>query len=400
MTTFGKVHYVTASLVEKELLSFLERGKLAGTRCKTCGKLYVPPRAYCTECLTDEVEWEELSGRGKVLSYSVVHIGPTGFTTDTPYTVCVVDLEEGGRMMAGLGEGGEQSIEMGASVQLVPKPIEGDKITLIAYPEGEIGTAAKEEVKIKRGDPLLKGKVVIITGAGRGIGKAIALRFAEEGADLVLTARTTSQIEEVAREAEAMGVHALPITCDISNSASVNSMVEQAAEKFGRIDILVNNAGISWSARIQKMTDEQWKSVIDINLNGTFYCMRAVAPVMANQKPKGGKIINFTSTAAKYGNPGQANYGASKWGIVSLTKVAAREFANDGIQVNAIMPGYIETDMTADTPPAYKEEIIGQIPLKRTGKVEDVADATLFLASDQSRYMQGTIIQVDGGLRM
>jgi 3-oxoacyl-(acyl-carrier-protein) reductase len=303
-------------------------------------------------------------------------------------------------MMAWLGEGGEKAAELGTEVRLIPKKLEGDKITLIALLLGEEQLEPDKVVVRKRGEPVLAGRVAIVTGAGRGIGRAIALRFAQEGANLVLTARTMSQLEECAKEAETKGVRAIPVSCDVSDPSAVNHMVEAALKQFGRIDILVNNAGISRSASLVKMTDEQWKSVLDINLGGTFYCMRAVAPIMARQRPRGGKIINFTSTAAKYGNVGQANYAASKWGIIALTKVAAREFANDRIQVNAVMPGYIETDMTADTPPAYKETILGQIPLARSGRPEDVADVVLFLASDQSSYMQGVVVQVDGGLRM
>ncbi|MHA2496280.1 MAG: SDR family oxidoreductase, partial [Candidatus Hodarchaeales archaeon] len=170
----------------------------------------------------------------------------------------------------------------------------------------------------------------------------------------------------------------------------VQQVVQKTLQEFEKIDILVNNAGISWSSNIIKMTDEQWDSVIDVNLKGTFMFLRAVAPHMMELKPRGAKIINFTSTAAKFGNPGQANYAASKWGIIALTKVAARELAPYKINVNAIMPGFIETSMTADTPAHYKDQTIAQIPLARTGTPEDVVSTAVFLASSNSDYITGT----------
>ncbi|MFX0114278.1 MAG: SDR family NAD(P)-dependent oxidoreductase [Candidatus Hodarchaeota archaeon] len=246
----------------------------------------------------------------------------------------------------------------------------------------------------------LEGKTAIITGAGRGIGREIATEFARQGANVVLTARTESQIKEVAQEIRKAGGQALSIPCDVSKEEDVERVVEEALKEFEKIDILVNNAGISWSSILTKMTSEQWDAVINVNLKGTFLFLRAIAPHMMELKPRGAKIINFTSTAAKYGNPGQANYAASKWGIIALTKVAAREFAPYKINVNAVMPGFIETSMTADTPTHYKEQTVAQIPLARTGKPEDVVSATVFLASSDSDYITGTVIQVDGGLRM
>ncbi|MFW9917547.1 MAG: SDR family NAD(P)-dependent oxidoreductase [Candidatus Thorarchaeota archaeon] len=246
----------------------------------------------------------------------------------------------------------------------------------------------------------LEGKVAIITGAGRGIGKEIALEFAKQGASVVLTARTEAQIREVADEIRKTNGTALAVPCDVSKPEDVERVVQKTLQEFEKIDILVNNAGISWSSIIMKMTDEQWDAVIDINLKGTFMFLRAVAPHMMGLKPRGAKIINFTSTAAKFGNPGQANYAASKWGIIALTKVAARELAPYKVNVNAVMPGFIETSMTADTPARYKDQTIAQIPLARTGTPEDVVSTVVFLASSNSDYITGTIIQVDGGLRM
>ncbi|MCK5611846.1 SDR family oxidoreductase, partial [Candidatus Pacearchaeota archaeon] len=187
---------------------------------------------------------------------------------------------------------------------------------------------------------------------------------------------------------------------DASSFEDAQATADEALSKMGGIDILVNNAGISRSALISKMTDDLWNSVININLTGTFNCIRAVSSHFMEKKPLGGKIINLTSTAAKYGNVGQSAYAASKWGIIALSKTAARELARYKVNVNCIMPGYIETAMTADTPSVYKEQTIAQIPQMRIGYPADVAKVAVFLASQDSDYMTGGVVQVDGGLRM
>jgi NAD(P)-dependent dehydrogenase (short-subunit alcohol dehydrogenase family) len=267
--------------------------------------------------------------------------------------------------------------------------------SLSSTPEEDISS---EEIDIK--SRRLQDKVSIITGAGKGIGREIALEYAQEGAIVVVAARTLSDIEAVAEEISKSGGKAFPVSCDVANAESVQEMVEKVLEKFGRIDILVNNAGISRSALISKMTDEVWNSVINVNLTGTFNCIRAVTSHLMTKRPLGGKIINFTSTAAKFGNVGQSAYAASKWGIIALSKTAARELARYKTNVNCIMPGYIETAMTADTPAVYKEQTIEQIPQLRIGYPADVAKVAVFLGSSDSDYMTGSIIQVDGGLRM
>ncbi|MFW9997855.1 MAG: 3-oxoacyl-ACP reductase FabG [Candidatus Odinarchaeota archaeon] len=402
MRQYGYVTYISQSKIGDEFLAILREGKLKGTKCTKCNTLYFPPRANCTnQCLTGEhIEWEELSGEGKILSFSEVHVPPAGFEQFAPYTVCVVDLKEGGRLIAWAGE--LEELNVGMPVRVKPEIIEGDRV-IYKLMSGEkeeapmiVEERIKEEIRVKR----LAGKVAIVTGAGKGIGRAIALEYAREGAKVVVSARTRSDIEAVASEIQKLGTVGYAIPCDVSNVENVRQLVEGTLEKFGKIDILVNNAGISKSALIAKTTDELWDSVININLKGTFNCTRAVIPHFMEKRPLGGKIINFTSTAAKWGNAGQSAYTASKWGVVAFSKTAARELARYKVNVNLIMPGFIETPMTADTPIAYKEQTISQIPLMRAGLSEDVTKAAVFLASSDSDYMTGTIVQVDGGLRM
>ncbi len=403
MKNFGYRDYISQSKIGNRFLSALREGRLEGTQCTRCNVLYYPPRANCKKCLSDDkINYINYSGEGKLLSFSEVHVPPAGFEAFAPYTVCVVDLKEGGRLVAWIDPEGEP-IKIGENVIVKPEVIEGDRVVyhvfrggIPAELAGKPKTEKKREVRLNK----LDGKIAIITGAGKGIGREIALEFAREGAKVVIAARTQSDIEAVSEEIREFGGEVLPVTCDVSDADNVQKLVEKALDTFKRIDILVNNAGISRSALIYKMNDELWNSVININLTGTFNCIRAVTPHLISKRPLGGKIINFTSTAAKYGNPGQAAYAASKWGIIALSKTTARELARYKVNVNCIMPGYIETSMTADTPTVYKEQTIAQIPQMRIGFPTDVAKVAVFLASTDSDYMTGSVVQVDGGLRM
>jgi 3-oxoacyl-[acyl-carrier protein] reductase len=403
MKQFGYKDYISQSKIGTRFLEALREGKLEGTKCNKCSTLYYPPRANCKECLTDEfIEPVEFSGEGKVLSFSEIHVPPAGFERFAPYTVTVVDLKEGGRIVAWV-EDVTEPLAIGEDVLVKPEVIEGDRVIYrvlrgadTTISSEEITVTEKTEVKSKR----LLNKVAIVTGAGKGIGREIALEYAREGAKLVVAARTQSDIDSLAKEISELGSEALAIPCDVSNSEDVHRLVEGALSKFQRIDILVNNAGISRSALISKMSDDLWNSVININLTGTFNCIRAVSSHFMEKRPLGGKIINFTSTAAKYGNVGQSAYAASKWGIIAFSRTAARELARYRVNVNCIMPGYIETAMTADTPSIYKEQTIAQIPQLRIGYPTDVAKVAVFLASEDSDYMTGGVVQVDGGLRM
>lgn len=243
----------------------------------------------------------------------------------------------------------------------------------------------------------LQGQVAIITGASRGIGKATAFALASEGAKIVVNYATNGEAAEaVVNTILAAGGEAIAIQADVSKAEQVEEMVKTTLDKWGRIDILVNNAGITRDTLLLRMKLEDWQAVIDLNLTGVFLCCKAVSKVMLKQK--GGVIINVSSVAGQMGNPGQANYSAAKAGVIGLTKTLAKELASRGIRVNAVAPGFIETDMTSGL---QAEEILKLIPLNRFGKPEEVAGMIRFLAADPaSHYITGQVFNVDGGMVM
>ena len=244
----------------------------------------------------------------------------------------------------------------------------------------------------------LKGRVALITGAAQGIGKSIALLLAQNGANIVVSDINLERAEETAREIESIGSKAMAVKVDVANLKEVEQMVEAVLEKFGKIDILVNNAGITRDKLILRMTEEDWDTVLNVNLKGTFNCTKVVVRHMAKQRS--GKIVSIASVVGEMGNAGQANYSASKAGVIGLTKTIAREFAQRRINVNAIAPGYIETPMTEILPEKVKEELKSLIPMERLGKPEDVAEAVLFLVSEESNYITGQVLNVNGGIYM
>jgi 3-oxoacyl-[acyl-carrier protein] reductase len=244
----------------------------------------------------------------------------------------------------------------------------------------------------------LKGKVALVTGAAQGIGRAIILLLAGHGADGMVADVNFEKAEETAREVEAMGRRAKAVKVDVTRFSEVEQMVEQGVQEFGRIDILVNNAGIARDKLILRMTEEDWDAVLSVNLKGTFNCTKAVIKHMSKQRS--GKIVNIASVVGEMGNPGQANYSASKAGVLGLTKTMAREFAQRGINVNAIAPGYIQTPMTDALPEKAKEELKRMIPMERLGRPEDVAQAVLFLVTEASSYITGHVLNVNGGIYM
>jgi 3-oxoacyl-[acyl-carrier protein] reductase len=244
----------------------------------------------------------------------------------------------------------------------------------------------------------LKGKVALVTGAAQGIGKAIALLLARNGADIVVSDINLEKAEETAKEIGAIGPKAMAVKVDVANLSDVEGMVTGILEKLAKIDILVNNAGITRDKLILRMTEEDWDAVLGVNLKGTFNCTKAVVRHMAKQRS--GKIVNIASVVGEMGNAGQANYSASKAGVIGLTKTIAREYAQRGINVNAIAPGYIETPMTEALPEKAKEELKKLIPMERLGKPEDVAEAVLFLISEESSYITGQVLNVNGGIYM
>lgn len=242
----------------------------------------------------------------------------------------------------------------------------------------------------------LKGKVAIVTGSGRGIGYAIAELFAKEGADIVLSDVNEAVLGEAQAKIEALGVKALSVKVDVTSEGQVEELVKKTVDKFGKVDILVNNAGITKDGLLIRMSEADWDSVLSVNLKGAFLCTRAVSRVMIKQRS--GKIVNMASIIGITGNPGQANYSASKGGLIAFTKTAAKELASRNVNVNAIAPGFIRTDMTDKLPEATKKAMLERIPLNRFGETTDVAKAALFLASEDSGYITGCTIQVDGGM--
>ena len=244
----------------------------------------------------------------------------------------------------------------------------------------------------------LKGKVALITGGARGIGQAIAMTFAKEGADIVVADVTLEIAQKVASEIEGLGRKALALEMDVTNYDLVEAGINKILDKMGKVDILVNNAGITKDNLILRMSQAEWDAVINVNLKGTFNCIKAVSRPMVKQRS--GRIISIASIIGLMGNPGQGNYAASKAGIIALTKTIAKELASRNINANAVAPGFIQTEMTAKLPEDIKKKMLEAIPLAKLGTPQDVANVCLFLASDESSYITGQTITIDGGMVM
>ena len=244
-----------------------------------------------------------------------------------------------------------------------------------------------------------EGKTALVTGGSRGLGRAVCLELAKGGASVVLCyAGNEAAAQETVREIEALGAKALAIRCDVSDAAQVDALVKAAVETFGRIDILVNNAGITRDNLLMRMSEADFDAVIAANLKGAFLCMKAVSRLMLKQRY--GRIVNLSSVVGLRGNAGQVNYAASKAGVIGMTKSLAKELASRGVTVNAVAPGFIETDMTAALPEAARTAAQNGIPMSRLGAPEDVAKAVGFLASDDAAYITGQVLAVDGGMAM
>ena len=244
----------------------------------------------------------------------------------------------------------------------------------------------------------LEGKKALITGAAQGIGKTIALLFAREGADVAVSDVNLDRARETAREIEALGRRSAAIEGNVADFNSCDELISKTIEDLGGLDILVNNAGITRDTLILRMKEEDWDAVIGVNLKGTFNCTKAAVKHMSKQRT--GKIVNIASIVGLMGNAGQANYSASKAGVIGLTKTTAREFASRGINVNAVAPGFIATAMTDAIPEKARNELIGQIPMGRLGSADDVAEVVLFLSSAASDYITGQVVSVNGGMYM
>ena len=245
---------------------------------------------------------------------------------------------------------------------------------------------------------IFNDRVSLITGGARGIGREIALAFAKEGSDIVICDVNQDALNATKKEIEALGRKAETFVVDVTSLSQVEEMVNKTLDKFKKIDILINNAGITRDALIVRMSEQDFDSVIAVNLKGTFNCTKALAKVMMKQRY--GKIVSIASIIGIMGNAGQANYAASKAGIIGITKSVAKELASRNVNVNAIAPGFIETDMTAKLPENVKSQMLAYIPLNRFGKASDVANLAMFLASDASSYLTGQVIKIDGGMVM
>jgi 3-oxoacyl-[acyl-carrier protein] reductase len=244
----------------------------------------------------------------------------------------------------------------------------------------------------------LEGRIAVVTGAGRGIGASIATKLGEAGCNLVISDINKAGAQATADRIKDFGRDAIAVQSDVSQLDQAEDLVKESVAKFARIDILVNNAGITRDNLVMRMNEAEWDSVLSVNLKGTFNCIKAVTRTMMKQRS--GKIINISSVVGVMGNAGQANYSASKAGVIGLTKSVAKEFGSRNIQVNAVAPGYIQTDMTKDLSDAAKEAFITIIPLQRAGQADDVANGVLFLASPLSDYTTGQVLHVDGGMVM
>lgn len=244
----------------------------------------------------------------------------------------------------------------------------------------------------------LENQIAVVTGAGRGIGRGIALAFAREGADVVCVSRTQENSEKAASEIRALGRKAWAVAVDVANAAAVAEAAGKILEQVARVDILVNNAGVTRDGLVMRMSEEDWDAVLDTNLKGAFLFTKAFARAFLKQRS--GRIINIASVVGLIGNAGQCNYTASKAGLIGFTKSLAREFASRGVNVNAIAPGFIDTDMTAVLKEELKVEVVKQIPLGSFGRTEDIALAAVYLAGPGGRYVTGQVLAVDGGMVM
>ena len=244
----------------------------------------------------------------------------------------------------------------------------------------------------------LTGKISVVTGSAQGIGQAIATTLAQEGSDVVVADLDATRCEETVARVQQLGRKAMAVSVNVGDWDQVKGMIDRVQKDWERIDILVNNAGITRDGLLLRMKEEDWQSVLQVNLTGTFFCVKAVLPTMSRQRS--GRIVNIASIVGAIGNIGQANYAASKAAVIGLTKTVAREYASRNITVNAVAPGFIDTAMTQDLSTETKEALLNQIPLKRLGQPSDIADAVSFLCSEKAGYITGHVLHVNGGMHM
>ena len=245
---------------------------------------------------------------------------------------------------------------------------------------------------------MVKDRIAVVTGASRGIGRSIALALAAGGAKIVAADISLEGCQNLVDELAQAGTEGLAVQCNVAQAEDADRLIDAAFKKFGRVDILINNAGITRDGLLMRMKDEEWDAVLNVNLKGAFLCTRAASKVMSKQRY--GRIINIASIVGQMGNAGQANYCASKAGLIGLTKSVARELARRNVTVNAVAPGFIATDMTDALPEKARQELTAQIPMERLGSADDIANVVLFLASDNSAYITGQVLAVNGGMYM
>jgi 3-oxoacyl-[acyl-carrier protein] reductase len=317
-----------------------------------------------------------------LISYSEVKLPLPAYRSD--YIIGVAESEDGRRCMVQVDRDHVGELSVGIKGEV--KPVDG--------PNGEINAFVQRLNKRGKGS-----KVALVTGSSRGIGRAIAIELAKSGIDIVINSVHNPQegIEAV-EEIKKTGRRAIYIQADVSDLSQVEEMIKEIINEFGKIDILVNNAGITMDKRLENMTKDQWDRVISINLTGVFNCTKSVIKYM--QEQRGGEIINISSIVGETGNVGQANYSASKGGIIAFTKTVAKEYAGDGITVNAVAPGFIKTRMLEDIPKGVMQRILREIPLGRLGNPTEVARVVCLLASDDANYITGQVINVNGGMYM
>ena len=244
----------------------------------------------------------------------------------------------------------------------------------------------------------LTGKIAVVTGSAQGIGQAIATTLAQEGADVVVADLDANRCEETVARIQQLGQKAMAVSVNVGDWDQVKDMIARVLKDWDRIDILVNNAGITRDGLLLRMKEEDWQSVLQVNLTGTFFCVKAVVPTMSRQR--NGRIVNIASIVGAIGNVGQANYSASKAAVIGLTKTVAREYAGRNVTINAVAPGFIDTAMTQDLSDETKEALLNQIPLKRLGQPSDIAEAVSFLCSEKAGYITGHVLHVNGGMHM
>lgn len=245
---------------------------------------------------------------------------------------------------------------------------------------------------------MVKDRIAVVTGASRGIGRSIALALAAGGAKIVAADISLEGCQNLVDELAQSGTEGLAVQCNVAQAEDADRLIDAAFKKFGRVDILINNAGITRDGLLMRMKDEEWDAVLNVNLKGAFLCTRAASKVMSKQRY--GRVINIASIVGQMGNAGQANYCASKAGLIGLTKSVARELARRNVTVNAVAPGFIATDMTDALPEKARQELTAQIPMERLGSADDIANVVLFLASDNSAYITGQVLAVNGGMYM